>query len=478
MLPLLERRLALLSGGPRDRPDRQQSVRAAIAWSHDLLTAPEQRLFAHLSLFVGGFTLSAAEAVCDADLDELSSLIDKSVVRRDQDRYFMLETIREYALERFDGSGDLSARTALRQRHAEYFAAVAEAAHSGVNDDVSALGALDPDVDNHRAALSWEIGTKSAALAIRHLRALENYFGRSEQRIWFDRILELPALAAGTLDRVWALRWRGALAVLRADFDVARPALNEALSLAREFGSTEYEQDAVGYLGQIAHYSGDLARAEEFFGEALALARQRGLPLATELHNLGTTRRDRGDFAGATQLLEESLGLTRYVPTLLMLGELEELRGNRDRAGALIVEAFERARSTATTWAALAPLVLAWWYVVGEDTDPAARLLGSGLRLADEMDIKAGVCMGIEIAAAIAASRGELAWAAELQGAADGFAKAHNLARWVPHAGMQDRTRALTLAGGATDANAASYHRGLTLSARAALQRALAVTEA
>ncbi len=113
LLERLEQRLPLLAGGSRSAPQRQRTLRATIAWSHDLLTAAEQDLFARLAVFAGGCTLEAAEEICGADLDEIASLVDKSLLRRTGDRYWMLETIREYAAERLGERDDADAFTAV-----------------------------------------------------------------------------------------------------------------------------------------------------------------------------------------------------------------------------------------------------------------------------------------------------------------------------------------------------------------------------
>jgi predicted ATPase/class 3 adenylate cyclase len=482
MLPLLGKRLAILSGGPSDKPDRHRSVRATIAWSYALLSRDEQRIFARLGVFVGGFTLGAAEAVCDADLDQVASLVDKSLLRQEDDRFSMLETIREYALEQLEAvakSGDTS--HVLRRRHAEHFAQVAEAAHEAMTHEASLppiYAMIDADFENHRAALTWAIGSGDAPLAMRHLRALDDYFGsrpRTEQRMWVEQTLALAALGARSSDRLWAVGRLGAIAVLQADFSVAQGALEEALSLAGELGDAEGEHQALNFLGELAHYSGDLDRAEAFYAEALALSRRCALPLASDLHNLGMARRDRGDLAGGAALLEEALTLTGYLPTQLMLGELEELRGNRDRGGALILEAYERARTGRSIWAAVAPLVLAWWHLEAEDAAHATPLVRTGLRIADELNIKLAVSMGFDVSAAIAALKRDPTAAAELRGAADALRASSSLAPWLPHAQMRLRTRALVEASIGTDLTVAAYQRGLSLPAAAALDRALAV---
>src|SRR5437899_3322253 len=125
LLERLEERLPLLTGGAREAPERQRTLRATIAWSHDLLDEHEQQLFARLAVFAGGCTLEAAEAVCDAEVDTLGSLLEKNLLRRDESRYRMLETIREFARERFDEAADADE---IRRRHAEHFLAIAREA--------------------------------------------------------------------------------------------------------------------------------------------------------------------------------------------------------------------------------------------------------------------------------------------------------------------------------------------------------------
>jgi predicted ATPase/DNA-binding SARP family transcriptional activator len=154
LLLRLERRLPLLTGGPRDAPERQRTLRATISWSYELLEFDEQRLFTDLAVFAGGHTLEAAERVCQADLDAIGALIDKSLLRRDGERYYMLETIREFASERLaeSGEGDM-----LRRRHAEYYLELARSVEKQIPSPKAAtlLDQLERDHDNLRAALAW-----------------------------------------------------------------------------------------------------------------------------------------------------------------------------------------------------------------------------------------------------------------------------------------------------------------------------------
>ena len=153
ILDRLDRRLALLTRGGRDVPERQRTLRATIAWSHDLLTSEEQRLFARLSVVRGGCTLDAAEKICDAELDTLQALVEKSLLRHVGERYRLLETIREYAAERLAATTDADQ---VRRRHAEYFLALAEEAEPEVRfaaNPREALERLERENDNLRAAL-------------------------------------------------------------------------------------------------------------------------------------------------------------------------------------------------------------------------------------------------------------------------------------------------------------------------------------
>jgi predicted ATPase/DNA-binding SARP family transcriptional activator len=154
LLRRLDKRLPLLTGGPRDAPERQRTLRAAIGWSYELLTPHAQRVFAGLAVFAGGCTLDAAEEICGADVDAIAELVDKSLLRREGERYFMLETIGEYALERLAAGGELAK---LRQRHAEFYVELARSIEDMIRSPEAAalLDQLGRDHDNLRAAIAW-----------------------------------------------------------------------------------------------------------------------------------------------------------------------------------------------------------------------------------------------------------------------------------------------------------------------------------
>jgi predicted ATPase len=157
LLRRLDKRLPLLTGGPRDAPERQRTLRATIAWSYELLTPDARRLLADLAIFAGGCTLEAAEEVCETDVDTIAELVDKSLLRREGQRYFMLETIREFALERLEEGNGLEE---LRRRHAEYYLSLTRSVGDLIRSPRAAalLDQLERDHDNLRDALSWLSG--------------------------------------------------------------------------------------------------------------------------------------------------------------------------------------------------------------------------------------------------------------------------------------------------------------------------------
>ena len=274
ILERLEQRLPLLTGGARDLPERQRTLRATIAWSHDLLTADEQRLFARLAVFRGGCTLDAAEAVIEADLDGMQSLVDKSLVRHSAERFWMLETIREYAAEQLEASSE---GDALRRRHAEHFAALAEEAepHLDTNEAREWLERLESEHDNLRAALDW-------------LEAS----GRSDSLL----------LLAGTLADFW---------YISGHFVEGRHRLEGALNAAPS--PTQARARALLGAASMANMVGDGAAATAWSEEALRLNRSLGdrAGIAESLVQLGYVLTNMGSGADAVPLLEESIELFR-----------------------------------------------------------------------------------------------------------------------------------------------------------------------
>jgi predicted ATPase/class 3 adenylate cyclase len=328
MLSRLDSRMKLLRGGARDLPERQRTLRGAIDWSHDLLEEDEQVLFRRLSVFVGGLTLEAAEEVCDADgglgldvLDGVESLLAKSLLRRQEEeteeepRFYMLETIREYATERLEESGEAEA---LRRPHAEHFLGLAEEAEPELRGphQLERFEMLEGEHDNLRAALSWAIAGGGADTALRLAGALWWFwFVRghlSEGRRRLEEALAQDGRSATSSVRAKALVGAGRLAAEQGDPERATVLLEEGVALFREAGS-EGLADALDNLGIAQAYCGELDRAKALFEESAGLFREAGdgWGVAECLNNLALTARTQGELEQATALHEESLKIRR-----------------------------------------------------------------------------------------------------------------------------------------------------------------------
>jgi predicted ATPase/DNA-binding SARP family transcriptional activator len=283
LLARLDQRLLLLTGGGRDQPERHQTLRAAIDWSHELLPAPAQALFARLSIFAGGWTLEAAEAVCNGDLDVvegLASLIDKSLVRlegtEEEPRFTMLETIREYAREQLDARGEV----AIRQRHAEFFLAFAEQIEPELvgRDAQRSYRWLRAELDNFRAALAWTI-EHDGEVALRLIWALWRFWWEydlaDESENWCRAALaaapEAPAPLRGrvlyvAVDPVFA----------RGEWGKVRRRLEEAIPLFEGPEDDYVRLNAMLHLSAAHHALGDVAEADRIARVGLARAEEIG----------------------------------------------------------------------------------------------------------------------------------------------------------------------------------------------------------
>jgi predicted ATPase/class 3 adenylate cyclase/DNA-binding CsgD family transcriptional regulator len=283
----LHDRFRVLVGGARTAVRRQQTLRASVDWSHALLTGPERMLFRRLAVFGGGFDLEAAEAVADGDglhrhqiLDQLTLLVDKSLVVADDTagrmRYRLLETIRQYALEKLDESGE--AATARGRHRDHYVALAARLDHAGQVDYASGIDAIEPDLDNLRAAFAWSCEDGDIEAALRLASSLQPLWvarGREPEGVsWFDAALGRAAHEGGVPDAVRARAladrallgaWAGAATFEGAD---------EALAVARRLDDPELLARALCARGMLADYESDAARA--LLDEATALARQTG----------------------------------------------------------------------------------------------------------------------------------------------------------------------------------------------------------
>jgi predicted ATPase/class 3 adenylate cyclase len=322
----LDQRFLLLTGGSRTALPRQQTLRSLIDWSYDLLNDPEKRLLQRLSIFAGGWTLAAAEQVCGGDgvqdpdvLDLLTSLCDKSMVLVEQNdghyRYQLLETVRQYGRERLLESGG---GEAVRDRHLDYFLALAEEAEPKLTGAEQAqwLQRLDEEHDNLRSALTWSSG-EDATSGLRLAGALwwfwyaRGYFG--EGRGWLSGLLAAAPSAQAAAARAKALNGAGRLARQQSDYPAAQALLNESLAIQRKLGDRRGIATSLNNLGLMAWDQGDYPSARTLYEESLAIRRELGdrWGIAVSLNNLGGVAFDEGDYVPARALHEESLAIRR-----------------------------------------------------------------------------------------------------------------------------------------------------------------------
>jgi predicted ATPase len=352
ILERLERRLPLLTGGARDVPDRQRTLRATIEWSYDLLTPAEQHLFARLAVFNGGCTLEAAEEVAEADLDTLQSLVAKSLVRHNEDRYWLLETIREYAVERLEASGE---GDDLRRQQAEHVVAFTEQAAPHLRrTSTEWLERLEDERDNVRAALSWLLDASRGEDALEILASTGRFWwvrGPAEGLAWLENAVASPGASPERL--ALALEVAGGCAWFTGDAERALEFFEEGLSRFRELGDRAGVAMMLTRLGPPLQAVGRDEEAEAVVRQSLAVHRELGEKGETmlALHMLGAFASERGDRNEARLLLEEAaaicheLGDTFFLPyNLLNLAEVALEEGDLEYAEALSREGLDVAR--------------------------------------------------------------------------------------------------------------------------------------
>jgi len=385
LLRRLEHRLPVLTGGARDLPARQRTLRDAIAWSYDLLSDAERHLFQRLSVFVGGFTLGAVDEVArdegrgasegpssplathPSSLDLVVSLVDKSLLRQeagsaDEPRFGMLETIREFATDRLDASGESAL---LRQRHAAYYLALAEEAEIELRGAQQAiwLDRLEAEHDNLRTALTRsltdaadstgdpalvELGTRLAG-ALLWFWLVRGYV--SEGYRWLQAALVASGRTAdsppATSARGKALAGAGHLAQYQGDYAQSAALLEESVTVLRAAGDEHGVAWSLGMLGELARNRRDYAQAASLLEESLALARRIGdrWTMYHVLYRLGEMARNRREYDRAATLYEESLVIRRefgdkrgIAAALHSLGFAAWEQGHPERAAALLAQ--------------------------------------------------------------------------------------------------------------------------------------------
>src|SRR5260221_2902087 len=359
LLARLDRRLHVLTGGARDLPERQRTLRNTLAWSYELLTAQEQHLCKRIPVFVGGATLEAVEAVCEALGDETgkvfegaASLMDKSLIqqqaqRDEEPRLMMLETIREYGLEVLASGGEAQA---TREAHAAYYLALAEQAEPelGGPQQLMWFERLEREHDNLRAALSWLLEQGAAGqsneLALRLSGALAVFWWLrgyvSEGWHWLERVLD-ESRGGRSAARAKTLIGAGQIATFQDDFSQTEALCREGLALYRELGDCQGSATALSIWGYAAMMKSNYAQARTLLDEALSLFREVGDTggCADGLNLLASVLFYQGEYARALALLEESLLLSREVGdvqdhalSLVLLGLVLQSQG--DLAGA------------------------------------------------------------------------------------------------------------------------------------------------
>jgi predicted ATPase/DNA-binding CsgD family transcriptional regulator len=314
MLARLERRLELLTSGSRDAPVRHQAMRDTIGWSVELLDDVERTLFRRLSVFVGGCTLEAVEQVCGGDLDALGSLVDKSLVRVDGERFGMLETIREYAGELLGASAEAKD---IRREHAAHYLHLAQTAAPSLSGADQAMWrtTLETDHDNLRAALRFSLDAGDAATALELCAVLWRFwFERgylSEGRLWLDE--SLAASSEASLTRARSLSGNGVLAHYQGDYDRAEELCQEALELSRSLDDAKGVAEAYTGIALVRRTRGETAEAETLFREALVVYEGLGDEegIARTLDRLALNFVVAGDDGRARPFFERSLELFR-----------------------------------------------------------------------------------------------------------------------------------------------------------------------
>ncbi len=465
LLVRLERRMPLLTGGPRDAPARQRTLRDAIKWSYDLLAPDERTLFRRLGVFAGGWTLETAAAVTrfEGNLDVfegLASLVDKSLVQWHdtgaEPRFAILETVREFALDQLreeDNQG-----LAMEQAHAGYFLSLAEEACVGLvgAQQRTWLARLDAEDANIRAALVWNFEHGSTESAVRFARTLWRYWsarGRLvEGRSWLERALALPDVAEAPLTvRADAHNALGNLLGDSGEYTQARQHYEEALTLRRQLADSEGIAGALNNLGIVAAWLGDYDGALALHKESLELRQARDDPfgMALSLSNLGDVLLAQGDFNGAQDYQEEALRLRELVHdasgtaySVYNLGEIARFRGDTAQAAHYLTDSLHRFEALGEKIGiAYAECSLGDLASREGDTARAALLLERALRTRTEMGDKRGVIECFEALAMAAIRSDEVRAGARLLGAA--WAERETLACPAPPLTQNEHDRAL-----------------------------------
>ena len=436
----LTSRLQLLTGGSRDMPQRQQTLRAAMDWSYDLLSAAEQKLFRRLSVFVGGCTLEGAEAVCDAKgdlhldlLDGMASMVDKSLVQqieqaKDESRFVMLETIREYALEKLEAGGE---EALTKRAHAAYCLVLAEeeAAEQG---GAEWLERFTLEHDNFLAGLEWLTATGDAEWGLRLGTALFRFWEMreylAEGRDRLGRLLKLAGATAPTKARTRALFAAGVLAAEQGDYASSDALHRESLDIARQLQDKQGAAVSLNALAVTLRDRGDIAGARALFEESLSLWKELRdqKAVARALSNLGSVVKLQGDYPRACSLYAECLSIfeglgdrTGVAWSINYQGDVARDQGDSVAARTLYEQGLAIFREVGDRWgiagtlADLGSLAREQW-----DYPTARAMYGESLKIFQELEHKRGIARLLECFACSAAAQLEAERSLRLAGAA------------------------------------------------------------
>jgi predicted ATPase/DNA-binding CsgD family transcriptional regulator len=443
LLARLERRLPLLQAGPRDLPERQQTLRNTIAWSYDLLTEQEQTLFRRLAVFAGGFTLEAAEAIggagiADSFLDLVASLLDQSLILRldtadSQARLGMLETIREFGIEQLEISGE---GPTVRQAHASQVLALAEAAEPGMRGPEQAvwMRRLEVEQANLTSALAWTIEAREAETALRIGAALWRFWawcGRQrEGRAWLERALASGEDAPPEI-RAKAFHYLGNMALELSDYAAARTAYEASIELRRSCDDQHGVAHSLNGLGLVLGIQGDIRQARDLLEEALGLwqAFHDQQAVALSLYNLGNLARGEGDLDRAVALHERALSVRHELGDVggtayswWSLGRIERDRGNAESADQLLGRALQQFDELGDRpGIGCVQFELGYVARLRHDDARAIELFVDALNLRQELGDSAGVVECLEALAVVAAAHGQAERAARIFAVADNW---------------------------------------------------------
>ena len=424
----LASRLQLLTGGARDLPQRQQTLRAAMDWSYDLLSAAEQKLFRKLSVFVGGCNLEGVEAVCDTKhdldldlLDGMASMVDKSLVQqveqgKGESRFVMLETIREYALEKLAASGE---EAPTKRAHAAYCLVLAEeeAKEQSGAEGGGWLERFALEHDNFRAGLEWLTETGDAEWGLRLGAALfpfwemREYLAEGRDRL--GKLLKLAGAAVPTKGRARALFAASVLAGEQGNYESADEFMRENLDIAHQLRDTQGVAVSLNALAVHARDRGDLAVARSLLEESLVLWRELDdqKAVARSLSNLANVVKLQGDYVRSRSLYAECLSIfedlgdrTAVAWSMNYQGDVVRDQGDSAAARALYEQGLAIFRELGDRWGTAGTLADLGTLAREEGNYPAASsLYRESIKLFQELDHKRGIARLLECFACSAA---------------------------------------------------------------------------